>query len=124
MSVALDSDFIDKKYFFLNSNLRAKFEFIGLFAWWVREALIYGHEEYRILAGCTYESNTSAFARLFHSVCFEGCNANLSNRLVKDASNRLINDAMQLIERCRAKDSKSRPTMEDVVQEMETWGLT
>ncbi|KIL59140.1 hypothetical protein M378DRAFT_169646 [Amanita muscaria Koide BX008] len=68
MDVALFSGCVESKYFFLDSNLSAKFEFIGLFAWWVTEASIYCHEEYSILVGCTYESNTSAFARLFQSV--------------------------------------------------------
>jgi hypothetical protein len=49
-------------------------------------------------------------------VCFEGHNENLSNRLVEDG--------MQLIERCGAGDPESQPTMEDVVKEMETLDLT
>ncbi|KIL56546.1 hypothetical protein M378DRAFT_466377 [Amanita muscaria Koide BX008] len=114
MDVALDSDCIKSESFFLNSNLCAKFEFIGLFAWWVREASIYRHE-YAFLTDYTYESNITAFARLFHQVCFGGHNANLSNRLVEDAR--------EIIERCRGKDPESQPTMEDVVKEMETWDL-
>ncbi|KIL56149.1 hypothetical protein M378DRAFT_172959, partial [Amanita muscaria Koide BX008] len=115
MDIALFSDCIKSKYFFLNSNLRAKFEFIGLFAWWSREALIYGHENEYLFTECTYESNISAFADLFHSVCFDGRNEKPSNRLVKYAR--------QLIKRCRAKNLKSRPTMKEVVTEMETWNL-
>ncbi|KAM6499339.1 hypothetical protein JOM56_004847 [Amanita muscaria] len=116
MDVALLSDRIQSEYFFLNSNLRAKFEFIGLFTWWVREASIYGHESSRILAVCTYESNTSAFGLLFHEVCFGGRNETPSNPLAQDAR--------QLIERCRANDPESQPIMEDIVKEMETWNLT
>ncbi|KIL59135.1 hypothetical protein M378DRAFT_15007, partial [Amanita muscaria Koide BX008] len=62
---------------------------------------------------CPYESNISAFASLFQEVCFGGHNENLPNLLVEPA--------MQLIKRCHAKD---RPTMKDVVKEMETWNLT
>ncbi|KIL57819.1 hypothetical protein M378DRAFT_171262, partial [Amanita muscaria Koide BX008] len=114
MDVALDSNLINSKRFFLNSNLRARFKFMGLFAWWVREALIYGHEHI-FLANCTYKWNISAFARLFHELCFRSRKENPSNGLA--------NDAMQLIKRCDAKDQKSQPTMEDVVKEMETWNL-
>ncbi|KIL61761.1 hypothetical protein M378DRAFT_166556, partial [Amanita muscaria Koide BX008] len=114
MDVALDSVRIKSRYFFLNSNLRAKFEFTGLFAWWVREALIYGHESAR-LTDYTYESNISAFASLFSEVRFHGPKENLPDRLVEDAK--------QLIERCRAEYPASQPTMEDVVKEMETWDL-
>ena len=50
-------------------------------------------------------------------MCFQGRNENLSNRLVEDAR--------QLIERCRVKDpERPEPTMKDVVKEMETWDLT
>ncbi|KIL56076.1 hypothetical protein M378DRAFT_166538, partial [Amanita muscaria Koide BX008] len=106
--------FIYQELFFLDSNFRVKFEFTGLFTWWQREASIYGHE-YDYLTDYTYESNISAFGHLFHEVCFKGRGENLSNRLV--------DDALQLINRCRAKDPKSRPTMKDVVTEMETWNL-
>ncbi|KIL57938.1 hypothetical protein M378DRAFT_356572 [Amanita muscaria Koide BX008] len=87
--------------------------FQGLFAWWSREASSYGHERF---IPCTYGANVSAFANLFDKVCFAGYNGRRSDRLVKDAS--------QLIERCRSEDPKSRPTMEDVVKEMETWSLS
>jgi serine/threonine protein kinase len=49
-------------------------------------------------------------------MCFRGHNENTPTRLAQDAK--------QLIERCRTKDPKRRPTMEDVVKEMETWSLT
>ncbi|KIL67190.1 hypothetical protein M378DRAFT_296449 [Amanita muscaria Koide BX008] len=115
MDVALNSKCITSEYFFLNSNLRAKFQFTGLFAWWVSEASNYGHE-YDYLTDYMYESNISAFGRLFHEVCFKGGQ--------KIVSNRLVEDARQLIKRCRAKDPESRPTMKDVVTEMEAWNLT
>ncbi|KIL60421.1 hypothetical protein M378DRAFT_920865 [Amanita muscaria Koide BX008] len=117
MDVALYSgDMKSRKILFLDSNLCAKFIFRGLFAWWPMEASIYGHESNRLLTECTYEANISAFAYLFDEVCFRGHNENTPNHLVEDAS--------QLIERCRAMDLKSQPTMEDVVKEMETWNLT
>ncbi|KAM6499292.1 hypothetical protein JOM56_004800 [Amanita muscaria] len=80
------------------------------------EASIYGYEDKYRLALCTYEGNISTFANLFDKVCFRGHNENTPNHLVDDAS--------QLIKRCRAKDPKSQPTMDDVVKEMETWNLT
>ncbi|KIL59235.1 hypothetical protein M378DRAFT_1013703 [Amanita muscaria Koide BX008] len=90
--------------------------FYGYFAWQVREKLTYDHEESRYLADYTPKSNISAFADLFRSVCFDGYNDNHPNHLVKDAK--------KLIKQCRAKNLKSRPTMENVVKEMETWHLT
>ncbi|KAM6499341.1 hypothetical protein JOM56_004849 [Amanita muscaria] len=115
MDIALYSDY-KSEYIFLDSNLHAKFMFRGLFAWWSREASIYGHERKHLFTECTYEANISAFADLFDKVCFDGHSEN--------APSQLVDDARQLIERCRAKDPKSRPTMEDVVKEMETWNLT
>ncbi|KIL65365.1 hypothetical protein M378DRAFT_10768 [Amanita muscaria Koide BX008] len=87
--------------------------FHGYFAWQVREELLFKED---FLAEFTPESNIAAFAKLFLSVCFDDNNESLPHHLVKDAR--------QLIERCRAEDPKSRPTMENVVKEMETWNLT
>ncbi|KIL67194.1 hypothetical protein M378DRAFT_296532 [Amanita muscaria Koide BX008] len=112
MDVALFSDCI-KTHVCLTSNLHAKIEFSGVFAWRVREVSTGGHKA-DALAKCTYESNISAFGSLFHAVCFNGPYKNLSSRLVEDA--------LQLIYRCRAKEDQ--PTMADVVTEMETWDLT
>ncbi|KIL60406.1 hypothetical protein M378DRAFT_168138 [Amanita muscaria Koide BX008] len=117
MDIALYSnDMTSRKRFFLDSNLHAKIMFRGLFARWSREVLTYGHENNRLLTECTYEANIFAFSNLFYEVCFRGDDENTSHRLV--------GDARRLIERCRAEDLKSRPTMEDVVKEMETWNLT
>ncbi|KIL55450.1 hypothetical protein M378DRAFT_17932 [Amanita muscaria Koide BX008] len=107
---------IDSGVFVLDSNLRAKILLGGLSTWWGSEARIYGHEDTRSLQ--TYESNISDFAVLFHSVCFDGDNIPLNN------VNGPVENARKVIERCRAEDAKSRPTMEDVVKEMETWDLT
>ncbi|KIL60384.1 hypothetical protein M378DRAFT_919205 [Amanita muscaria Koide BX008] len=114
MNIALSSNVINTESIvvFLDSNLRAKIMFQGLFAWWSREASSYGHERF---IPCTYEANVSAFANLFDKV---------NSRHNEKQSNRLFKDARQLIERCRAEDPKSRPTMEDVVKEMETWSLS
>ncbi|KAM6491559.1 hypothetical protein JOM56_012951 [Amanita muscaria] len=111
--VALFSGCIKSTRVRLTSDLRAKIEFSGIFAWRVREVSTGGHKT-NDLATYTYESNISAFGSLFSVVCFSGRYKNLSNRLVEDA--------MQLIHRCCAKEDQ--PTMEDVVKEMETWDLT
>ncbi|KIL60402.1 hypothetical protein M378DRAFT_168130 [Amanita muscaria Koide BX008] len=70
IDIALYSDDINiaSKYLFLDSNLRAKFMFRGLFSWWSREASIYGHEDNDLLAKCTYDANISAFADLFDKI--------------------------------------------------------
>ncbi|KIL60403.1 hypothetical protein M378DRAFT_168132 [Amanita muscaria Koide BX008] len=102
--------------YFLDSNLRVKIMFRGLFVWWSMEASIYGHDDEPLFTECTFEANISAFAKLFDKVCVCDHNENLSDRLVEGAR--------QLINRCRAEDLKSRPTMQDVVMEMETWNLT
>ncbi|KAM6491621.1 hypothetical protein JOM56_013013 [Amanita muscaria] len=109
---------IDSGVFVLDSNLRAKILFGGLFTWWGSEARTYGHEDTCSLQ--KYESNISDFAVLFRSVCFDGDNANIP----PNNDNGPVKDARKLIKRCRAKDRKSRPTMEDVVKKMETWDLT
>ncbi|KIL58858.1 hypothetical protein M378DRAFT_170138 [Amanita muscaria Koide BX008] len=56
-------------------------------------------------------------ALVFVGVCFDNENIPLN-------VNGPVEDARKLIEHCRAEDVKSRPTMEDVVKEMETWDLT
>ncbi|KIL60410.1 hypothetical protein M378DRAFT_168146 [Amanita muscaria Koide BX008] len=118
MDIALYSnDMTSRKGFFLDSNLRAKFMFRGLFAWWSREVSIHSQENNRLFTECTYEANISAFSNLFDEVCFGGHNEDTPNH-------GLVEDTRQLIERCRAADPKRRPTMEDVVKEMETWNLT
>ncbi|KIL57941.1 hypothetical protein M378DRAFT_15901 [Amanita muscaria Koide BX008] len=116
MDIALYSYDMRSEYFFLDSNLSAKFMFQGLFVWWSREASIYDHENKGFLSECTYRANISAFANLFDEVCFNAHNEKRSNRIVKHAR--------QLIERCRVQYPKRRPTMEGVVEEMETWNLT
>ncbi|KAM6499586.1 hypothetical protein JOM56_005094 [Amanita muscaria] len=57
MDVALHSTYIESEHFFLDSNLRTKFLFFGLFAWWPKMASIYG---YNISDNCMHESNVSA----------------------------------------------------------------
>ncbi|KAM6499298.1 hypothetical protein JOM56_004806 [Amanita muscaria] len=111
--MSVQQPFIWQEYLFLGSDLRAKIMFEGVFAWWSMEALIYDYEDKDLLAECTYEASISAFANLFDKVCFDGHNENTPKRLV--------NSARQLIKRCRGK---RRPTMEDIVKEMETWKLT
>jgi hypothetical protein len=66
-SMSLPQPRIYQNQFFLDAKLRAKSEFIGFFAWWPMEASIYGHES-TYLTEDTYESNISAFARLFQEV--------------------------------------------------------
>ncbi|KIL63744.1 hypothetical protein M378DRAFT_164198 [Amanita muscaria Koide BX008] len=110
---ALGSFMIQSNCFVLDSNLRVKIVFRGPFAWQIRENSIGSS---MAVSDFKHESNISAFADLFHKVYFDGDNENLPNRLVEDA--------IQLIGRCRVKDLKSRPTMENVVKEMETWNLT
>ncbi|KIL60412.1 hypothetical protein M378DRAFT_920208 [Amanita muscaria Koide BX008] len=104
------------QYLFLDSDLHAKIMFEGVFAWWSMEALIYDYEDKDLLTKCTYEASISTFANLFDKVCFDGHNENTPKRLV--------DDARQLIKRCRAEHPKRQPAMEDVVKEMETWNLT
>ncbi|KIL60389.1 hypothetical protein M378DRAFT_919280 [Amanita muscaria Koide BX008] len=117
MGIALYAGSIELGCFFLDSNFRVKIKFMGLFTWCVREATICGRTDSVLWpprTPCTCESNISDFAMLFHRVCFGGHNENFHSRLGEPA--------LQLIERCR--DSQSRPTMEDVIKEMETWNLT
>ncbi|KIL57329.1 hypothetical protein M378DRAFT_395786 [Amanita muscaria Koide BX008] len=119
MGVVLHSRVLKIEYFTLDSDFHAKILFTGYFAWWVREA-VYDDELSLLVANCTYPSNISAFAELFHEVCF-GDENTLKQYLLPS---RVKEDSRQLIERCRALDWKSRPTMKDVVKEMETWKLT
>ncbi|KIL59231.1 hypothetical protein M378DRAFT_14939 [Amanita muscaria Koide BX008] len=111
--VALGSIPIDSHYIALDSNLHAKILCSGVFAWQVRDSedLIFEGK-----GGCTPEHNIATFADLFEKVCFRDDNENLPNDLVEDVR--------RLIERCRVEDPKSRPSMENVVNEMEAWDLT
>ncbi|KIL63747.1 hypothetical protein M378DRAFT_656802 [Amanita muscaria Koide BX008] len=68
MNIALYSHFIRLVHLFVDSNLRTRVLFFGLFAWWHREASTYGYEDPVLLANCTYESNVSTFGDLLHSV--------------------------------------------------------
>ncbi|KIL63733.1 hypothetical protein M378DRAFT_656575 [Amanita muscaria Koide BX008] len=119
MDIVLYSHFIRSGHLFLDSNLRTKILFFGLFAWWHREASIYGYEDSGLLGECTYESNIFAFGKLFRLVCFEDGNSVIKQYFLPNHVN-----ARRLIGRCHAKDLKSRPTMEDVVKEMETWNFS
>ncbi|KAM6499257.1 hypothetical protein JOM56_004765 [Amanita muscaria] len=119
MGITLDSNAIQSECFSLDSNLRPRIRFSGAFAWWVRDASIYDHEAFEDLELLTNASSISAFASLFHKVCFQGGDT-LKQRLPMG----LHKDARQLILRCSAKDWESRPTMDQVVKEMEKWDLS
>ncbi|KIL61213.1 hypothetical protein M378DRAFT_167195 [Amanita muscaria Koide BX008] len=55
-------------------------------------------------------------------ISFSGRVQNNSNAIAKRPSKpKIRDDAWQLIQRCCAKDPKRRPTMDDVVREMEAW---
>ncbi|KAM6491571.1 hypothetical protein JOM56_012963 [Amanita muscaria] len=111
MYIVLYSRSIAMGNFVLDSNFHAKFMFRDPFSWWPTDT-----SNSNSLVECAYEANISAFANLFNKMCFDGHN--------EDTRNRLFDDARELVERCRAEDLKRRPTMEDVVKEMETWNLT
>ncbi|KIL57998.1 hypothetical protein M378DRAFT_171127 [Amanita muscaria Koide BX008] len=77
-----------------------------------------------------YENGVFTFGRLFYEMYF---NVRLShsdstklkrNTIVKRPSEPEIReDAWQLIQRCCAEDPESRPTIDEVVQEMESWDV-
>ncbi|KIL65367.1 hypothetical protein M378DRAFT_161980 [Amanita muscaria Koide BX008] len=110
----LFSPVIQSTYIGLDSDLRAKISYRGLFAWQVRENLIFYSENF--MADFEYESTIAAFAELFQKVCFDDDHEKLPKHLVEDAR--------RLMERCCAEDPKSRPTVENIVQEMELWNIT
>ncbi|KIL59238.1 hypothetical protein M378DRAFT_1013927 [Amanita muscaria Koide BX008] len=103
----LSSGVIDPRFITLDSDLRAKVMFSGYFTW---QKSVFGLDN---LAAFTSESNIAAFGFLFQKVCFRG-----------DDPKHLVEDVRRLIEGCCAKGPKSRPSIETVVKEMETWDLT
>ncbi|KAM6493664.1 hypothetical protein JOM56_010025 [Amanita muscaria] len=76
------------------------------------------------------ENSVFTFGRLFYEMYF---NVDLSgsdrrglkrDTIVKHPSEPEIReDAWQLIQRCCAEDPESQPTIDEVVQEMESWGI-
>ncbi|KIL62424.1 hypothetical protein M378DRAFT_165794 [Amanita muscaria Koide BX008] len=72
-----------------------------------------------------HQSNTFTLGRIFYEVYFD--EPYIKDGMLQDPvrpSDREINDELwHVIQRCCAKDPKSRPTIDEVVQEMESWKL-
>ncbi|KAM6491575.1 Protein kinase-like domain containing protein [Amanita muscaria] len=115
-------DLVDSDDIFLDSEFHARFRFLGLTAYYVNVTPIW-HLGQQWLS---HEANIFFFGCLFYEMCFDvkisfGDRNAVSKRPSKPE---IRDDVWQLIQRCCAKEPKSRPTMEDVVREMVAWDIT
>ncbi|KAM6491525.1 hypothetical protein JOM56_013094 [Amanita muscaria] len=117
-------DYVDSDYIFLDSEFHAKFRFLGLISHCANVTPIWHYNEQRI----SPEANVFLFGCLFYEMCFSVKISyhdrldNNSNAVAKQPSKPEIrDDEWQLIQRCCADEPKSRPTMDEVVREMEAW---
>ncbi|KIL60745.1 hypothetical protein M378DRAFT_167708 [Amanita muscaria Koide BX008] len=105
--------FVDSHEIFLDSEFHARFQFCGF------------TEHYVFLSR---EANVFLFGCLFYQMCFDvkisfrdRLRSN-SNAVAKRSSKPEIrDDEWQLIQRCCAEEPESRPTIDEVVREMEAW---
>jgi len=78
----------------------------------------------------TYESSIFTLGRLFYELYFnirlpfdESAKLKRDTIIKRPSEPEIREDAWQLIQRCCAEDPESRPTINEVVQEMESWGI-
>ncbi|KIL54907.1 hypothetical protein M378DRAFT_173954 [Amanita muscaria Koide BX008] len=105
--------YVDLDDIYLDSEFRARFRFLGLTTQYVN---------------LSREANIFLFGCLFYEMCFNVTIGfsdriyNNSDAVAKRPSKPEIrDDEWQLIQRCCAEEPKSRPTMDEVVREMEAW---
>ncbi|KIL55020.1 hypothetical protein M378DRAFT_173912 [Amanita muscaria Koide BX008] len=117
-------DHVDSHDIFLDSEFHARFRFRGLTEHYVNVAPNMFLERDFL----SREANVSLFGCVFYEMCFDVNISyrdrldNNSNAVAKRPSRPEIrDDEWQLIQRCCAKQRKSRPTIDEVVREMETW---
>ncbi|KAM6491143.1 hypothetical protein JOM56_010949 [Amanita muscaria] len=68
----------------------------------------------------TLEANIHSFGLLFYSVLFDQFDDEVTFE-IRPPEPDIPDNVWQLIQRCCAEDPKERPTMDQVVQEMESW---
>ncbi|KIL60809.1 hypothetical protein M378DRAFT_167789 [Amanita muscaria Koide BX008] len=119
--------YVDSDDIFLDSESHARFRFLGLAAEYVNMNALW----YITPQMSSHEANIFLFGCLFYEMCFD-VKTSIYDRL-QDSRNpvakrpsepKIGDDAWQLIQRCCAKEPKSRPTMDEVVREMEAWDIT
>ncbi|KIL61220.1 hypothetical protein M378DRAFT_864275 [Amanita muscaria Koide BX008] len=111
----------------MDSEFHARFRFLGLTARYVTLTPHFDIGPYYL----SYEANVFLFGCLFYEICFDvkiGHDDRVdynSDAVAKRPSRPEIrDDEWQLIQRCCAREPKSRPTMDDIVREMEAWDIT
>ncbi|KAM6497628.1 hypothetical protein JOM56_005576 [Amanita muscaria] len=119
--------FVDSDDIFLNSELHARFRFLGFTAHYlnVTPNLILSHDL------LSHEANIFMFGCVFYEMC---CDVKISSRdrfynnsnavAKRPSKPEIRDDEWQLIQRCCAQEPNSRPSMDDVVREMEAWNIT
>ncbi|KAM6488859.1 hypothetical protein JOM56_015694 [Amanita muscaria] len=116
LGIILDHRYVSLRSIFLGSDFRARIKFQGMLS---------DLEERWI-----FKANIFSFGCFFYETYFNVEIKDQDRRefqrsvIVKRPSKPEIrDDAWQLIQRCCAEDPKSRPTIDEVVQEMESWKL-
>ncbi|KIL70362.1 hypothetical protein M378DRAFT_156487, partial [Amanita muscaria Koide BX008] len=116
---------------FLDSDFRAKLHFRGTTLRYIRETPSSHHmlgSDDKILY--SNQTNIFIFGYLFYEMYFDR-DMNLRDRLEfkrdiiaeKPSEPEISEDAWQLIQRCCAEDPRSRPSINEIVQEMESWKI-
>ncbi|KIL69069.1 hypothetical protein M378DRAFT_157304 [Amanita muscaria Koide BX008] len=120
-------DFVDSGYIFLDSEFHAKFLFLGLIAHYVKVTPIANLNQMFL----SHEANIYFFGCLFYEMCFgfeiehfERIYCTRDTVAKRPLEPEIRDDVWQLIQRCCAEEPKRRPTMDDIVREMEAWDIT
>ncbi|KIL70498.1 hypothetical protein M378DRAFT_625836 [Amanita muscaria Koide BX008] len=120
---------IDLGDVFLDSKLHAKIRSLCSTSRSLTETpgnyLLYGYEK----RWNSYETNVFIFGCFFYELYFDCTIAlrwecNNSKVSERPSEPTIREDAWQLIQQCCAEDRKARPSMNQVVQEMESWNLS
>ncbi|KIL55469.1 hypothetical protein M378DRAFT_173629 [Amanita muscaria Koide BX008] len=117
-------DYVDSDDILLDSEFHARFRFLGFTEHYVNVTSNFFLQRDSL----SREANIFLFGCLFYEMCFnleidyrERLKSN-SNAVAKRPSKPEIrDDEWQLIQRCCAKEPRSRPTVDDLIREMEAW---
>ncbi|KAM6496431.1 hypothetical protein JOM56_009137, partial [Amanita muscaria] len=114
LGIVLDHHQLSLECIFLDSKFCAKIQFQGMLS--------------DLEERWTFKTNIFSFGCFFYETYFnvgiEIYDSEEFNRnLVSYRRSKIRDDAWQLIQRCCAEYPKSRPTIDEVVQEMESWKL-
>jgi len=103
----------------LDSEFHTRFRFLGYTARYINTS------------SESHEANIFLFGCLFYEMCFavkidvDDRFHNNSDAVAKRPSEpKIRDDEWQLIQRCCAKEPKSRPTIDEIVREMDAWDIS